>query len=303
MRNRSQSTPYEQIRFGARHTMAWAITVALVAVILVASALVLHAHGGSASAGQRVRTSVSTKDITPRSPTMVTVKVCEDPTTSSSPTFIAQFVEELTTDIRSWAPPSPTSPPSAAVPARPGLVLWVRTVGTYAYATNQESVEVEVPAIPALAAPPKLSDPSLAVDQVAWAKREAAWASDVQAARAAANKAAATVAGIPLDESSTNMSAIWQCMAALAGSGTQDAATRMILASDLQNNEPSISASYQASSILIDQSCPADAIESCAPLAQRWVTQLRARGSGPVTVVRADAAAKAVEQWLSESAS
>ena len=56
----------------------------------------------------------------------------------------------------------------------------------------------------------------------------------------------AALKSYPLDHNAGNWSAISGCTAALAGEGTQNASTRMLLASDLQENRPPVTANYAA---------------------------------------------------------
>src|SRR6185437_16930903 len=122
--------------------------------------------------------------------------------------------------------------PSTAEPAVPPLTLWVRQVLTSSYATQTPSLDLQIPAISALPAPPALTDPNLATDQLAWASREQTWRDDVKQALEQEAAAVAALKSYPLDHRAGNWSAISGCTAALAGEGTQNVSTRMLLASD-----------------------------------------------------------------------
>jgi len=243
-----------------------------------------HVGVASASAGRAAR--------------VVTEKVCVDATTSSVLSFAPGVVRDLEAAVAEWAPPPPPRSPSKAVAARPGLDLYLRQVTTHSFATSRPAPELVIPATPYLAAPPGIYDPSLATDQVAWAAKERRWASAVTAAHAAAVAAVATLRKFRLDQLPSNMSAISGCLAALAGEGVQNRSVRMLLASDLEENEPAVTADYAGASILIDQSCPVNIESSCRALAGSWTARLRAQGAGRVAIVRADAAAAAIESWV-----
>ncbi len=225
-------------------------------------------------------------------------KFCIDPTRSSSVNFAPEVVQAIASSIGTWAAAPSSRQPTVAVRPIPSLSAWIRTVGTNSFGTDSQSLEVQIPGIPGLPAPPSIDDPTLATDQVTWANSEAQWAAAVRVAHIAASLAAAQIRNLKLNQSPYNMSAIWQCMAALAGSGPQNPPTRMTLASDLQNNEPAIAANYAGSPILIVQSCPSDADASCVPLAASWTARLKSQGAGPISFVRADAAAQAIQSWI-----
>lgn len=269
------------------------VVVAAVSWTLSACGLQSTAPGASVTHAQKAAVRRESVSITP-----VTEKVCIDATISSDPGFAEGVRNDVVDSLAAWAPALPSKPPISAVAETPGLNLFVRQVTTDSYATNQPALDLQIPGTPALQAPPNIDDPNLATDQVAWAEQEQRWASAVKAARAAEAGEVAALRGYRLKDTVGNWSAISGCIAALADEGVQNASVRMVVASDLEENRPPVSADYAGASFLIDQSCPPNGEASCTALAKRWTARLHRQGAGAMTVIRADAATQAISSWL-----
>ncbi len=89
--------------------------------------------------------------------------------------------------------PPPGGPPATAVAG----CAWSRLPGcarsgTNSFATNQQGLEIVIPGVPALPAPPSIDDPNLANDQLTWSTAEALWAKQDQTASAAASAGEST---------------------------------------------------------------------------------------------------------------
>lgn len=227
----------------------------------------------------------------------MTAKACLDATASSDREFADGVRQALVSAVATWVPALPAGAPTTAEPAVPALTLWVRQVLTNSYSTQSPSLDLEIPAVPALPAPPNLNDPNLANDQLTWASREHAWRDGVEQALKQEAAAVAALRGYPLDHNERNWSAISGCTAALAGDGTQDSSTRMLLASDLQENRTPVTADYNGAAMLIDQNCPWTA-QSCTSRSASWAARFHRQGMGAVAVVRADGATQAIHNWL-----
>ena len=287
----NQPTPHAQWS-GA---LAWASSAVLVACLslsLTACGTMSDASGASATPSGREVSGTH-----PAAITAVTAKVCIDATASSNNQFASGVRRDLAGALTAWVPQLPSGTPTTAEPGVPTLTLWVRQVLTDSYSTQSPSLDLQIAAVPALPAPPQLSDPNLASDQLAWAAREHAWRDAVTQALKQEAAAVAALKSYPLDHSAGNWSAISGCTAALADQGTQNASTRMLLASDLQENRPAVRANYGGATMLIDQNCPWTA-QACASSAASWMARFRRQGIGPVAVVRADGAAQAIQNWL-----
>ncbi len=233
-----------------------------------------------------------------RSAATATAKVCIDPTRSSDAEFAIGVREALATALSHWAPSLPAGSPTTAVGAVPALSLFVRQVSTDSYSTENPVLDLEIPGIPALPAPPKITDPNLATDQLKWASGEQRWQNAVQNALKVESAEVTRLKSYPLDHSAGNYSAISGCTAALADQGVQDTSVRMLAASDLEEDRPAVGANYAGASMLIDVNCPFGRASSCTGRVSSWTTRLRREGMGPVTTVRADAAARTIESWL-----
>ncbi|MDA8062047.1 MAG: hypothetical protein M0T80_06370 [Actinomycetota bacterium] len=230
---------------------------------------------------------------------MIVDKVCVDATLSSNPSFSRDVMAELEGVVLRWAPSPPAGLPTGAVPARPGLEFYVHQVTSDSFSTTQPSPEVTVPATPALPAPPGALDPNLATAEVTWASEEARWRKAVGVAHAAALAGVAMLRNFKLDDKVGNFSAISGCLAALADEGPQDPEVRMVLASDLEENEPAVKANYGGARIIIDQNCPMSIpAAACQQLARSWTARLERQGAGSVVVVPANTAAGPLTSFL-----
>lgn len=280
---------------GRHSVLAWALSAVLAAIVSVAlAACGTVSNALSVSAGRK-RDAGSAEQRVQATP--VTAKACIDATASSDPEFADGVRQALVSAVATWVPPLPSGAPSTAEAAVPALTLWVRQVLTNSYSTQSPSLDLEISAVQPLPAPPQLSDPNLATDQLTWASREHAWRSATTQALEQEANAVAALRSYPLDHNARNWSAISGCTAALAGEGTQNASTRMLLASDLQENRPPVTANYAGAAILIDQNCPWTA-QSCTSTAASWTARFYRQGIGSVAVVRADGAKQAIHNWL-----
>jgi hypothetical protein len=225
--------------------------------------------------------------------------VCVDPTSSSALSFSQTVLAGLEHDVASWPAFSPAGE-KAAIRATRGLDLTVRLVSTHASATDQRVVDVLVPAVNGLAAPPAQQDPALAADQTAWNAAAADWNRDHAVATKAAEAGERQLHALALDR--TTNSGIFACVAALGGdvpaSGT--GGPRLAVASDLMNNTPFPNADLHRIPVLIVQSLPSGSELQGPALERNARSVLAGLNAGPVTVVRGDdtTAAQALTQWL-----
>lgn len=225
-------------------------------------------------------------------------KVCVDPTSSSPISFASGVLQAVAEAVSNRVPAPPATQPTRKMPPVRPLQLWVRQVGTHSFATDQPVLDLTISGVPALPAPPGITDPNLVNDELRWAeKHEQPWMRDLRAARAQQQAAVEAIRRYPL-HTLHSMSAISGCLAALADSGPQSRSVRMILASDLVENEPPATADYAGAAILIVQSCPGGSEQQCAARAASWTARLRKQGAGSVSVVRADAATGCIQQWI-----
>ena len=144
----NQPTPHTQ----RRRKSAWASSAVLVACLSVA----LAACGTMSNAS---RVSAATKRHAGSGEqrvqaTAVTAKACVDATASSDREFADGVRQALVSAVATWVPPLPAGSPTTAEPAVPALTLWVRQVLTNSYSTQSPSLDLQIPAVPALPAPP-----------------------------------------------------------------------------------------------------------------------------------------------------
>jgi len=274
----------------------------LIALTLVAAAGILASAVAACSPTTTASVRLPDYERTAVSEPTSYYKVCLDGTTSSAPAFAQGIRADLVAALNELAQGTWGATPTAQVPARPGLQLWLQTVTTHSFADDgQPEVYITIPGVPALPAPPAYTDPNFAADELTWAKAEASWAKAVAAARAAGAKAANQLRSVTLDQGGDQFSAIWACMAALADTGPQGPDVKMLLASDGINNEPPVTASYAGAPVMFVVNCAWGSELGCPSRAAAWVTGLRRQGSGPVTVVRADWARPAIDAWFGVS--
>lgn len=219
---------------------------------------------------------------------------CVDQTGSSAASFAPRVLDAVADSVERWT--GPDKPSEQAAP-RSGLHLVLRLVSTHSSATeHQVSVDELIPAVPGLMPPPGFGDPEFVQHRQLWADARAARAIAVGAARAQAMEVAAKVRGLGLDRGTT--SAISGCLAAAAASTPGDN-RRLFLASDLQETEPETIGDYGSSPLLLIMSCPAGTESQCPARISTWTNRLTAQAAGPITSVRADAAATSIQKWVS----
>lgn len=220
---------------------------------------------------------------------------CVDQTASSASSFAPDVLDELADAVASWPGPQAGGD---GLPPRPALDLTLRTVSTHSSATDQQQLHVVVSEVPGLKPPPGVEDVDYAQDKQAWDEaantRLDAWR---RANRDATKNAPAlrTLAGT-LDRKTT--SEISGCLAAAAASSPTTPTRRLLLASDLRENETRLPGSYGGSPVLVVQSCPRGTETGCAALAGTWSARLVAEGAGHVQTMRADAASAALNEWM-----
>jgi hypothetical protein len=277
-----------------RKIWAAALVVPTTAACFSVSACSLQPTTSGPSPATDGPTAFATKHL---SVVSVTAKACIDATASSDRQFAGGVRRDLEIALSGWVPPLPTGVPTTAEAGVPGLTLWVRQVLTDSYSTQSPSLDLQISAVPALPAPPSLTDPNLATDQLSWASREQVWRSGIEQALRQEAAAVAALKSYLLDHNVGNWSAISGCAAALAGEGSQNPSTRMLLASDLQENRPPVPANYAGAAMLIDENCPSTA-QSCTRRGASWTARFRRQGMGRVAIVRADAATQEIDNWL-----
>jgi hypothetical protein len=270
-------------------------TIAALLAAVATAALVAGCGGtGGPSAPDNLSTT-SSQPGTTRPADVDVRKLMIDPTKSSAAAFATNVLTAVAEDlVRRY--PVPSAEPKDAQPAVRGLDLFVRTVSTHCYSTTAQSLEQRVPAVRALAPPPALDDQNLAQDELDWTQDAIAWREAATQASSIAVQVADELRHLQLERNTS--SAISACFAALANSGPQDPDVTTLAATDLQNNQPEITANLRGGPVVVIQSCPANADLACQSLASKWIAELKHQGSGPVTIVRADAASSAIAQWL-----
>ncbi len=285
------AAPPPQRRLRRRGVSPLAIAGPLIAIIVlvaIASFYPWSHHPGTTP----VKTSALTLS-TGHAPT--TLGVCLDGTASTQPTFVKNITSALGAQLAQIiAIPSKTLPNSAQ-PGFSGLRLLVRPVTTTSFATSSPYLDLTIPSVSPLSAPPSATDPTYAQDFVTWTTDEGKWAAALAAAHAAALAADATVLNFNVAEPANVNSAIYGCVSALSNISP---GSPILLASDLENNEPPILTNLDKSSVTIIQSCPPATEYGCSTLATAFVKTLHRMNAGRVSVVRPENVQQIVHSLL-----
>jgi len=221
--------------------------------------------------------------------------VCIDPTTSTPGPFAANVQQIVANTLATWAGPVPPNTLDTATKPRPGVTMVVRQVETNSYLSSNVAVNLSVPSVPGLMAPPPVTSDAFLADDPIWLKGRSAVVAAATAAQSSGTLAAQSVTSMQLE--SWQNSDIVGCVSALAS--TMPAGTRrLLLASDLQQNEPpQIAGSLSGTEVLVVQPCNTDA-STCTGWADLWQSLLTKAGAASVHFVRPEDAPQDIPSFL-----
>ncbi|CAN5334010.1 hypothetical protein BH11ACT4_BH11ACT4_13100 [soil metagenome] len=224
-----------------------------------------------------------------------------DPTTSTDTSFRTAMKADLISAVTGYVPDKPSDPPSG-VPEVIGLELTVKLVGTDSLAYGQQTVQVSIPSVAALPARPDLTadgalDPGGPYD--VWQDSAETWSDDYDAAVDAAASGLAALDSIDLDRD--EWSGITAGAAALALLAPVDGDVAFAVFSDLDENRTTQPAQFNGHPILVVQPDNVGDIGRWQALFERFSTWGTANGAGSITRVRPEAAASAINTFITES--
>jgi hypothetical protein len=223
--------------------------------------------------------------------------VCIDPSSSTVADFADSVRGILADTVANWGPPPPAATVTTALDPRPGLELQLRTVATNSYGTQNPHTTVSIQAVPGLAARPDVQDPGFSQEDPVWGKSRDEVVAGAQVAGQEARHGAEAIRVHPLDTSQS--SEIAGCVSALAQT-LPEGPRRLLLASDLEQNEPpQVSGDLADTRVLVIQPCAGDAAR-CAALKDQWERELTARGAPEVRFVRPEQALTELPAFLRE---
>jgi hypothetical protein len=227
---------------------------------------------------------------------------CIDPTLSIVQSFAPAIRQDLAAALGGLAPQTGSPSTATATPPLPAVSLLIRQVDTNSFSSDPGpyTASVAVPGVPGLTgARPGPEDPNYATDLNTWSQDAERIIDDRKAAAAAAASASHAVAAMPLDENPLNNSAIIACVSALLVDIPQGGRHSYLLASDLENNEPSqLAGSFDGSPLIIVQTCDSGDATTCQGLLQSFEGFMHRLDVGPITVIRPEDAAAAIAQWI-----
>jgi hypothetical protein len=227
---------------------------------------------------------------------------CIDPTLSIVQSFAPAIRQDLAAAVGGLAPR--TGPPSTgrATAPLPAVSLLVRQVDTNSFSSSPGpyTASVAVPGVPGLTrARPGPSDPNYAADLNAWSEAAERIIDDRKAAASAAAGAGQAVAAMPLDQNPDSDSAISACVSALLVDVPSGGRHSYLLASDLEENEPTqLAGSFGGAPLTIVQTCDSGNVSTCQGLLQHFETLMHRLDVGPITVIRPEDASTDIGQWI-----
>lgn len=228
------------------------------------------------------------------------IGVCIDPTLSSVPGFSRSALRLVRGIVGTWASPPPHNL-SAGAPFQPGLNLEIRQVATNSYATTNPYTMVQIVGVPGLKPRPGPTSDGFLADDPAWQHAAARVTAKAVAARRQARAGATQVGAIPLNDKPGVYSEIAGCVTALGQTLPTGSSRRIVLFSDLEQNEPPEAGHYLARTrLLIVQACDSGNAAGCAALQQKWRRWLGAEGATSVQFVRPEQAQSAVPAFVKE---
>jgi hypothetical protein len=282
-----------------RYKHAAAAAVGAVLAVAVASAILLLGRGAASpmAPGRAVASPVSPAGA-------LTLGACIDPTASIVRSFAPSVRADLAEAVGALAPP-PGRLPTNTITGGPvtvpqaGVNLTVRQITTNSYTSNPGPymAAVTVPGVAGLASRPQ---PGIQ-DYVSRLRVWTAGYDSVAAARTAARNAAATgagaIAGMPLDRK--GWSGISACISGLLTTVPASGTHSYLLASDLQEDvTPQLAGSFNGAPLVIIQTCDTGKAAHCQALLDRFTATMRRLGAGRITIIRPEAAAAAIGQWV-----
>jgi hypothetical protein len=268
--------------------VAMMVTVAIISMSLAACGVL---GGTPTGTGQNVG-PVSSSAAAQRAPVVIHAGVCIDGTGSSPGPFAVQMTSLMADSVAAWDPPPPD--PASGASAQPGLTFAVRPIVTSSYATNVLTLTGSIPAVPALAAEPQAdSDPSFDNDIHSWMGAKAAWEREESAASAAAASLSGRIRQFPPVRNT--WSAIYACIGALAAQVlAHGPSTRLIVASDMENNESVVGLNLAGDAVMIVESCPPQVSTTCPSRFAGAKAFLMQHGASSVQLIRSDAVTPAI---------
>jgi hypothetical protein len=232
---------------------------------------------------------------------------CIDPTASLVPSFAPGIRADLASAIASLAP-SGELDTTATAPGQPvsqpqaALDLTVRQVDTTSFASTMTTFTrtVQVPGIPGLTASrPEPGSANYATQLDDWSQDYAQITADRRSAAAAAASASHAIGSLPLDDNAANWSAISACVSALLLTVPAGGSHSYLLASDLEEDVAAqLAGSFRGSPLVIIQACDSGNASYCQGLLSGFEREMRRLDVGPITVIRPEDAAAAIDQWV-----
>jgi hypothetical protein len=215
---------------------------------------------------------------------------CSDGTLSSDAAYAVRMRRLIADAVALWAATPTQETEAAGQPGRPRLRFVARSVTTTSNTTDGAAGIVEIDPVPPL--PPRPSPGgSDYVDRIrAWTTQRTERVARAASAHQQASALAASMAAFPIVRHTT--SGIYNCLGALAdqlrpvGGGP---GSRLVVASDMENNEPVVAMDLRGSAVMMITICPAGAAAACPGRFEAAHQMLRRHGASSVTQVRADA--------------
>jgi len=226
---------------------------------------------------------------------------CIDPTASTVATFSEGIKQELVNVLSGWEG-GVQRPNPAGSPGVPGLNLEVRQVLTDSYSSGDPYVQVSIPAVPALLPEPNVNSANFVAQDIAWQSAKQEVRSAEASARSAAQQAASAVGAMTLQSYPDVLSEIAGCVSALAET-VPDTNRSLILASDLEQNEPPQFAGQLSNTrVLIIQACDGEAA-SCSGWQTIWQSLLNSEGAQNLGFIRPEQASAVLPNFMKGVAS
>jgi hypothetical protein len=213
---------------------------------------------------------------------------CVDGTGSSAPSYATKFKAQLATAVSDWAAAPPANP-AGGVPGQPGLHLVLRSVTTASVSTDNSSVDGTIPAVAAIAAEPAPTDPQYNDDLRAWLGAKPGWRRQAATAVAQARKVGGAVRAYQVVRK-TN-SGVYSCLSGAASELGQVPGNvmRLVVMSDLENNEAIVGLSLRSARVLLVTVCPTDESTGCPARFAAARSLLLNHGASQVEEISADA--------------
>lgn len=214
--------------------------------------------------------------------------VCIDGTSSSAAHYATDFKAQVAAAVSGWVAAPPASP-SAGVPGQPGLHLVLRSVTTQSYSTDDKSVHETIPAVPAIAPQPTPTRSDYNDALRSWLDGKPAWERKANAAVAQARKVAGEVRGYRVARHT--YSGIWSCLSGAASElgDVQGGRMRLVVLSDMENNEAIVGLSLARAHVLLVTVCPSHASTGCPRRFAKARSLLLKHGASSVREISADA--------------